>query len=29
MSLAFKVGDSAVYAGYGVGVITSIETRKI
>ena len=29
MSLAFKVGDSAVYAGYGVGVITSIETREI
>ena len=28
-SLAFKVGDSAVYAGYGVGVITSIETREI
>ena len=29
MSLAFKVGDSAVYAGYGVGIITSIETREI
>lgn len=29
MSLAFKVGDSAVYAGYGVGVITAIETREI
>ena len=29
MSLAFKVGDQAVYAGHGVGVITSIETREI
>ncbi len=29
MPLAFKVGDSAVYPGYGVGVITSIETREI
>ncbi|MDE0151287.1 MAG: CarD family transcriptional regulator [Bdellovibrionales bacterium] len=29
MSLAFKVGDSAVYAGYGVGEITAIETREI
>ena len=28
-SLAFKVGDQAVYAGHGVGVITSIETREI
>lgn len=25
----FKVGDQAVYAGHGVGVITSIETREI
>lgn len=29
MSLAFKVGDQAVYAGYGVGVIKSIEKREI
>ena len=29
MSLAFKVGDSAVYGGHGVGIITSIETREI
>ena len=29
MSLAFKIGDPAVYGGYGVGVITAIETREI
>ena len=29
MSLAFKIGDQAVYAGHGVGVITAIETREI
>ncbi len=29
MSLAFKIGDSAVYGGYGVGVVTAIETREI
>lgn len=29
MSLVFKVGDQAVYAGHGVGVIKSIEVREI
>ena len=29
MALAFKIGDQAVYAGHGVGVITAIEKREI
>lgn len=29
MPLAFKIGDQAVYAGHGVGVITAIEKREI
>ncbi len=29
MALAFKIGDQAVYAGHGVGVITAIEEREI
>ena len=28
-SLSFKIGDSAVYAGHGVGIITAIEKREI
>ena len=27
--IAFTVGDNAVYPGYGVGQITSIETKEI
>ncbi|MBX7232556.1 MAG: CarD family transcriptional regulator [Bdellovibrionales bacterium] len=27
--VAFKVGDNAVYPGYGVGQITAIETKEI
>ena len=29
MPSTFKVGDQAVYAGHGVGIITAIETKEI
>ncbi|HEX4925166.1 MAG TPA: CarD family transcriptional regulator [Bdellovibrionales bacterium] len=29
MTIAFKVGDNAVYPGHGVGRVTAIETKEI